>query len=187
MAVDPFPAWLISPLWLIFWRFGLFERRMMRSQASFYFLSQQWLQYCEKMDVVTRERWRSIVAGCKLLHYLTWSAFNVGTEKEKKGRKLSGIFQSLRRKSSNCNISFTQQFSDWFSSLDFWVVSPKITIFTKLRNFSFNCFQESKMNMTLIVKVHLHAVTGSKSGINQVVDNKRGWWGDGRMARAKSR
>ena len=55
-------------------------------------------------------------------------------------------------------------------------MGSKITIFTKFlpSNFSFNCFQESKMNMTLIVKVHLHAVTGSKSGINQVVDNKRG-------------
>ena len=100
MAVDPFPAWLISPLWLIFWRFGLFERRMMGSEASFYFLSQQWLQYCEKMDVVTRERWRSIVAGCKLLHYLTWSAFNVGTEKEKKAGNCRGFFKACGAKAA---------------------------------------------------------------------------------------
>ena len=187
MAVDPFPAWLISPLWLIFWRFGLFERRMMGSKASFYFLSQQWLQYCEKMDVVTRERWRSIVAGCKLLHYLTWSAFNVGTEKEKKAGNCRGFFKACGAKAAIVTLASHNNFQIDFPVWIFWVGSPKITIFTKLRNFSFNCFQESKMNMTLIVKVHLHAVTGSKSGINQVVDNKRGWWGDGRMARAKSR
>ena len=116
MAVDPFPAWLISPLWLIFWRFGLFERRMMGSEASFYFLSQQWLQYCEKMDVVTRERWRSIVAGCKLLHYLTWSAFNVGTEKEKKAGNCRGFFKACGAKAAIVTLASHNNFQIDFPS-----------------------------------------------------------------------
>ena len=126
----PLPCLTHFPSLINFLTFLVFLRRMMGARASFYFLSQQWLQYCEKMDVVTRERWRSsrasLVASCCIWPEVVVALLKRWKRERKKGRKLSGIFQSLRRKAAIVTLASHNNFQiDFPGHFGFFWVGSK--------------------------------------------------------------